>query len=173
MRCQPIQTSVFDGVIFLRISRAARLLNAGGEEGLDALKPLRQAQNMVRLKIRIDLGKDGLLGPGKAELLERIDQTGSIRKAAVAMDMSYRRAWMLVKETEQIMGAPVIAATTGGAHGGGTALNDLGRFVVEKYRAVEQRAAKAVAGELAALEKLAKGPPRAQNAGKRARPRKK
>jgi molybdate transport system regulatory protein len=131
----------------------------------------RQAQNMVRLKIRIDLGKEGVIGPGKAELLERIASTGSIRKAAAAMDMSYRRAWMLVKETEQIMGAPVIAAETGGAHGGGTALNDLGRLVVAKYRAVEARATKAVASELAALEKLAKGPPRAENAGKRKRRR--
>jgi molybdate transport system regulatory protein len=126
---------------------------------------------MVKLKIRIDLGKEGLLGPGKAELLELIDTTGSIRKAATAMDMSYRRAWMLVKETEAIMGAPVIEAVTGGAHGGGTAINDLGRFVIAKYRAVERRAAKAVAGELAALEKMAKGPPRAQNAGKRKRTR--
>ena len=70
------------------------------------------------------------------------------------------------------MGAPVIEAVTGGVHGGGTALNALGRFVVEKYRAIEQRAAKAVAGELAALEKMAKGPPRAQKAGKPARSRK-
>lgn len=124
---------------------------------------------MVRLKIRIDLGKEGLLGPGKAQLLELVAETGSIRKAANAMDMSYRRAWLLIKETEQIMGAPVIAAETGGAHGGGTALTPLGRIVVEKYRSVERRAAKACARELAELEKLAKGPDIVQKPGKRHR----
>lgn len=128
---------------------------------------------MVRLKIRIDLGKEGLLGPGKAELLERVEDTGSIRKAAAAMDMSYRRAWLLIKETEQIMGAAVITAETGGAHGGGTVLTPLGRVVVEKYRSVERKAAKACAAEMAALEKLAKGPDAAQKPGKRSRKRSK
>jgi molybdate transport system regulatory protein len=70
------------------------------------------------------------------------------------------------------MGAPVIEASSGGAHGGGAVLNALGRLVVEKYRMLEARATQAVAGELAALAKLAKGPPRAQKAGKSRRKRK-
>jgi molybdate transport system regulatory protein len=118
---------------------------------------------MAQLKIRIDLGKRALLGPGKTQLLELVDRTGSIRKAAAAMDMSYRRAWLLLRETETIMGAPVISAETGGAHGGGATLTELGRSVIARYRAIETLAAKAAAGELKALTKLAKRGP----AGKR------
>ena len=46
---------------------------------------------MARLSIRIDLGRETALGPGKARLLELVDAEGSIRGAASAMGMSYRR----------------------------------------------------------------------------------
>jgi molybdate transport system regulatory protein len=110
---------------------------------------------MARLKIRIDLGHNALLGPGKAELLETIGETGSIRAAASAMKMSYRRAWILLQETQMIMGAPVIAAKTGGAHGGGAVLTQTGRALVTHYRGIERKAAKSAAADLRALMRLA------------------
>ena len=97
------------------------------------------------------------MGPGKVQLLELIDQHGSIRSAANAMDMSYRRAWLLLKETEDLMGAPVIIAETGGSKGGGAALTPLGRAVVEKYRAIEKHATESVAADLRALARMASG----------------
>ena len=48
------------------------------------------------LKLRLVFGSRGMIGPGKAELLERIDRTGSIAAAGREMGMSYKRAWMLV-----------------------------------------------------------------------------
>ena len=116
---------------------------------------------MPRLTIRIDLGENAAFGPGKARLLELIEQTGSIRQAAAAMDMSYRRAWLLLQETEALMKAPVVAARTGGKKGGGTALTPSGRALVECYRAIESRAGDASAAELAKFTAMTKHGPSA------------
>ena len=111
---------------------------------------------MARLTIRIDIGDEAALGPGKMRLLELIDTKGSIRRAASAMGMSYRRAWLLVKDIENVMGAPVIFAETGGANGGGAALTELGRAVVARYRSIEDRASRSVDAELRALSQMAR-----------------
>ena len=75
---------------------------------------------MARLSIRIDFEPSGsALGPGMAELLERIGQDGSIRKAAIAMNMSYRKAWLLLQGLHRTFGGPVVVTETGGAAGGG------------------------------------------------------
>lgn len=111
---------------------------------------------MARLSIRIDLDGERAFGPGKARLLELIDDKGSIRSAAAAMNMSYRRAWLLLHDIEAVMGTPAIAAAAGGAHGGGTQLTKLGRTMLKRYRTIEVEAQKAVARELSALQRLSK-----------------
>ncbi|HSC61750.1 MAG TPA: LysR family transcriptional regulator, partial [Rhizomicrobium sp.] len=68
---------------------------------------------MVRLTIRIDFESGDAIGPGKVRLLEQVAETGSIRGAATALKMSYRRAWLLIKATETTFGAPLIVAATG------------------------------------------------------------
>jgi molybdate transport system regulatory protein len=114
-----------------------------------------QSGLMARLSIRIDFGNETAFGPGKARLLELIAEKGSIRAAAAAMDMSYRRAWLLIQEMEATVGGSVIAAETGGARGGGSTLTQLGRTVVDRYRAIEAQASRSVAVQLRALSKLA------------------
>ena len=109
---------------------------------------------MTRLTVRIDFDNDVAFGPGKARLLECIESAGSIRGAAVAMGMSYRRAWMLLREIEAIVGAPVVAGASGGVKGGGTKLTALGRAVMNRYRAIETRAGQSVQRELSALAAL-------------------
>ena len=53
------------------------------------------------LTLRV-LGKSAAaMGPGKAELVERIGRTGSISAAAREMGMSYRRAWQLVESLNE------------------------------------------------------------------------
>ena len=96
-------------------------------------------------------------GPGKARLLELIDEHGSIRSAAAAMNMSYRHAWLLLQAVEDTFGAPVISTATGGAKGGGAKLTELGRSLVAKYRAIENQAAKATAGDLSELTRTTTG----------------
>lgn len=109
-----------------------------------------------RLFIRVMIGKDGKLGPGKVALLEGIAEHGSIAKAAAAMKMSYRRAWLLVKATEELVGKPVIETAIGGAEGGGARLTKAGRAVVAAYREIEREAASGARVGLETLAKLAK-----------------
>src|ERR1700687_4345310 len=110
---------------------------------------------MTRLTIRIDFEGAEEFGPGKVRLLELIEEHGSIRGAAAAMNMSYRHAWLLLQAVEDTFGAPVITSATGGAKGGGAKLTDLGKTVIARYRAIETQAAKATSGDLTELSKTA------------------
>ncbi len=106
---------------------------------------------MTRLTIRIDFDDGSAFGPGKVRLLELVEKTGSIRKSAVAMEMSYRQAWLLLKALEETFGAPLVATATGGKQGGGASLTKLGQFVVARYRELEVAATKATARQARAL----------------------
>lgn len=106
---------------------------------------------MTRLTIRIDFGDGAALGPGKVRLLELVDETGSIRKAAAGMKMSYRRAWLLLKALGDTFGEALVATATGGKAGGGARLTPLGHKVVRQYRGLEKAAEKAGARHVAAL----------------------
>lgn len=88
------------------------------------------------------------MGPGKAELIERIDATGSISAAARAMGMSYRRAWQLVEALNAAYKAPVITTAIGGQKGGGARVSPHGRRLVAHFRAMEDKASAAIAAEL-------------------------
>jgi len=105
-------------------------------------------------RIRVVCGRDVALGPGKAELLEHIAKTGSLRKAAAAMDMSYMRAWTLVKTMNRCFKKPVVVTTRGGVEGGSALVTETGRRVVDLYRQMEARGLqgmKPVQRKLAAL----------------------
>jgi molybdate transport system regulatory protein len=97
---------------------------------------------MARLTIRIDLAR-GSIGPGKIGLLEQVAATGSIRKAAAAMKMSYRRAWLLLQSLEACFGQPLVETATGGKKGGGARLSKLGARVIAAYRGIEKTASRA------------------------------
>jgi molybdate transport system regulatory protein len=105
----------------------------------------------VQFRLRITRGDTIAVGPGKVDLLEAIERTGSITAAARAMGMSYRRAWMLVDTMNRSLLAPVVKTEAGGARGGGTRLTATGAAVVRLYRRIESRAAKAAAADLDAL----------------------
>lgn len=106
---------------------------------------------MTRLTIRVDFASGASIGPGKVQLLEAVEQTGSIRQAAASAGMSFRQAWLLLQAVEDLFGEPVIEAVRGGTRGGGAKLTPLGHQVVKHYRAVEQAATRAAGTDLAAL----------------------
>jgi len=95
------------------------------------------------LRIRIVFGGADMIGPGKAELLERIDRCGSIAAAGREMNMSYKRAWELVGTLNAMFREPLVDSTRGGPGGGGAVLTEAGRRVLELYRAFEAEAAEA------------------------------
>lgn len=107
-------------------------------------------------RIRVTFGARGMMGPGKAELLERIAETGSIAAAGRAMGMSYKRAWQLVETMNEMFRAPLVARNRGGARGGGAELTEIGRAALEHYRALETEARAAGAGPASRLRDLLK-----------------
>jgi molybdate transport system regulatory protein len=101
-------------------------------------------------------GKEIVLGPGKAELLQHIAETGSISEAARLMGMSYNRAWLHVKVMNESFKEPLVHSSRGGHEHGGAALTDAGTRVLELYREIEKKSAKAIKTAAAALGKLVK-----------------
>ena len=95
-------------------------------------------------RLRILLGEAIAIGPGKAQLLEQIEATGSISAAARAMGMSYRRAWLLVDTMNQCFREPLVETAAGGKGGGGARVSPLGHEVLARYNAMERQAAAAV-----------------------------
>jgi molybdate transport system regulatory protein len=106
----------------------------------------------VRLTVRVDFGADRALGPGKIRLLEAIGKTGSISQAGRSLDMSYRRAWLLVDDMNRCFREPVVSTQPGGAQGGGAALTPFGLELIEQYRSIESEAMAATKAQLNALE---------------------
>jgi molybdate transport system regulatory protein len=124
------------------------------------------------LSIRIEFAGGDRLGPGKIALLENIREHGSISAAARAMDMSYRRAWLLVENLNALFGEPTVQTRIGRAEGGGAVLTPFGERVVALYRAVERQAATAARVSLTELARARpKDPPPAAPALARRRAR--
>jgi len=94
------------------------------------------------------------MGPGKADLLQAIGETGSISAAARRMKMSYRRAWLLVDTMNQCFKSPVVVTLTGGKAGGGAAVTDFGGEVLKRYREMETKATASVSRELQKFSSL-------------------
>lgn len=120
-----------------------------------AAETSRSKSAAPQIRIRVLLGAAGAVGPGKADLLAGIAETGSISAAGRRMKMSYKRAWQLVETLNHSFDTPLVTAAKGGPRGGGARLTRLGAEVLELYRAMERRAASANAKALARLRKLA------------------
>jgi len=105
-------------------------------------------------QIRILFRKAIAMGPGKADLLRAIEATGSISAAARALGMSYRRAWLLVDTMNQCFKSPLVETLTGGQHGGGARVTELGQDVLRRYLDMEAKAAESVRQELAQFARL-------------------
>lgn len=95
------------------------------------------AKPSLKIKIQIHCGAEIAMGPGKADLLDAIGEHGSISAAARAMDMSYRRAWLLVDAMNRSWDEPLVHAAPGRAAGSGARLTALGERVLGHYRALQ------------------------------------
>ena len=115
--------------------------------------------NDVRLTVRIDFGSERALGPGKIRLLEAVGRTGSISQAGRSLDMSYRRAWLLIDDMNQCFREPV-TTQSGGAQGGGAELTPFGQDLIATYRAIESQALAAARLQLRELEQELRQRPR-------------
>ncbi|HIF58925.1 MAG TPA: LysR family transcriptional regulator [Rhodospirillales bacterium] len=98
--------------------------------------------------IRLLLGNAAALGPGKIELINAIEKTGSISGAAKMMGMSYRRAWNLVDSINQDFSAEIIITSSGGKGGGGALVSKVGLDIIEQYQKIEEKALDSVSDDL-------------------------
>ena len=129
-------------------------------------KPSRKSDS-VRLqpRFRIMVGDEIGLGPGKAKLLEGLGRTGSISDAARQMEMSYMRAWGLIRTMNHCFQEPLVETTRGGRAKGGAHLTPAGKKVLRLYGAIQKRSLQASKAEWGFLKKLV----RAQQTTQRAR----
>lgn len=105
-------------------------------------------------RLRIVLEPDIAIGPGKADILEGIRETGSIAAAGRRMAMSYKRAWLLVETMNRCFKAPLVETSRGGKAHGGAVLTPAGEEVLALYRHMERLTDEAIAREIKALRQL-------------------
>jgi molybdate transport system regulatory protein len=108
-----------------------------------------------RLSIRIDLPNGSRFGPGKIALLDTVKRRRSISAPARALDMSYRRAWLLIDDMNPAFSQAVVETFPGRSHGARAALTPFGERLIEIYRAAERRALKATDGALTEIGEAA------------------
>ena len=92
-------------------------------------------QNGYEIRGRVWLDKDGELymGGGRAMLLEKIDELGSIAAAARSMGLGYRNAWLWIQTANRLAGTPLVEKSTGGSGGGYARLTADGRKAITEY----------------------------------------
>ncbi|HWA49795.1 MAG TPA: LysR family transcriptional regulator [Dongiaceae bacterium] len=128
----------------------------------------RPANRTEGLRIRIVLAPGVAIGPGKADLLEAIHETGSLTASAARFAMSYKRAWTLVQELNRAFDKLLVVTEKGGAGGGGTArLTPLGHRVLTRYREMERDADKAIRAGISDLKRHLKGAPAARKVARK------
>jgi len=87
----------------------------------------------------MEIDGEPVLGPGRVELLERIQQTGSIRQAAIQMEMSYRQAWQMVDHMNSHLIEPVVISYRGGKGGGNAEVTKKGEDAIKQFKAFHIR----------------------------------
>ncbi len=116
--------------------------------------PVSDTRPALRLRVVFEGGRR--LGPGKADLLELVRETGSISAAGRRMGMSYKRAWTLIEELNAMFRAPLVHSVRGGAKGGGARLTEMGETILAHYRALERAAALHGHADMEALTALSR-----------------
>ncbi len=106
------------------------------------------AAPQLRFRMRVTQGEVIAVGPGKIALLEAVDKTGSITAAAKSLDMSYRRAWLLLDELNRSLRTAAVDSAKGGTAGGGSVLTREGRELIALYRRIEATAAAACRSDI-------------------------
>ena len=109
-------------------------------------------------RLRLVLGPDIAIGPGKVALLAAIRDTSSIAQGGRVLGMSYKRAWTLVDSMNRCFKQPLVLSSRGGSAGGGAPLTAMGARVLASFTRAQQLAEHALADEIEALAQMALQP---------------
>ena len=104
------------------------------------------------LRLRIMRDDVPAMGPGKARLIELVEEHGSISAAARELNMSYRRAWLLIDAVNASFKKPLVVTEVGGKKGGGAAVTEHGKKIVTLYRHMEKKSLRAIESDLAQFQ---------------------
>jgi molybdate transport system regulatory protein len=110
------------------------------------------SKSELKTVLRIDFPNRERIGRGKMQLLEHIRSTGSISAAGRAMDMSYRRAWLLVSAMNSMFTHPVVDSQRGGKQGGGAVVTEFGEELLNRFRSMENKLNEAIADDIEWLD---------------------
>lgn len=105
-------------------------------------KPPKPTRKDVFLNYKIWLSNitgDGHIHDSTYKLIELIGQKGSLKAAAEALDISYRKAWGDLEQAEEVLGYQLIEKHRGGKDGGASALTPAAFKLLEAYRALQQK----------------------------------
>lgn len=91
----------------------------------------------VKSKTWLEKNSKLVFGEGKSELLNAINQTGSINKASKKMGISFRHAWGYITAIEKRLGFKLLERAKGGRDGGGSRLTPAGRDLLGKFNRLE------------------------------------
>ena len=114
--------------MFVNVDAVGRDVEAGRQTGQEA--------EVLRSRSKVWLEQDGkvVLSEWRAELLEAIDETGSLARAAEKLEVPYRTAWYKLKEIEERLGVKLLDTQSGGVDGGGSRLTDEARQLIARFR---------------------------------------
>lgn len=106
------------------------------------------------IKIRIQIKNNFYVGPGKILLLEKVNQKGSISKAAESIGLSYKKAWKLINELNNHSSKKLVDAKSGGKGVRGSQLTPEGKIFIKIFRNIENKLTKLTIKEKKDLESL-------------------
>ena len=98
-------------------------------------------------RIWISTAEGKLVGKGRIELMEKIKQFGSIRQAALAMQMSYRQAWQLIDDMNSKAQTPLVISNRGGKGGGSAGVTEKGEQLIALFHSFNKKFQKLLVGQ--------------------------
>jgi molybdate transport system regulatory protein len=81
---------------------------------------------------------NSILGQGVVELLKNIKTEGSIQKAAIKSQISYRKAWGNIKKAEEILQFSIVEKKRGGVDGGKSLLTPDGENLLTAFEELKK-----------------------------------
>jgi molybdate transport system regulatory protein len=106
-----------------------------------SVKPLlkKKTQYQVTGTLWIECEGERFFGPGRVELLEHIDTTGSINQAAKLMGMSYKKAWQMINAINTQGTTPFVITQSGGEKGGGSIITPEAKELIAYHQQLRKR----------------------------------
>jgi molybdate transport system regulatory protein len=88
----------------------------------------------MKLAYKIWLENDGkAFGEGPFQLLRRVIEKGSLSQASKSLEMSYQKAWLIIRKSEERLGFSLLERKIGGLAGGGSQVTAVGQEFMENY----------------------------------------